>query len=176
MQVLLNSFCFIIILALSIPLSVSASMYYSPFEIDKLIGEKAPDFNLINKNGTSVSLSSFKGKVVLLNFWANWCPTCKRELKSLNSLNKLYRDRDLVVLSIVVDNNSEVFETINNKQVDFDVLVDHDQSVSLSLYKIFMFPTTFIIDKNGIIVKRYFGQQIWTQTRILNELDKLLEG
>ena len=75
----------------------------TPHAIESLTGQKAPDFTLIDLAGKSVSLSSQRGKVVVLVFWAPWCPPCKEELQSLNKLYQAYRSRGLVVLAVSSD-------------------------------------------------------------------------
>jgi len=157
------------------PLLVSGSQALSPFEIDKLTGQKAPDFVLKDINGERIRLSSLNGNVVVLNFWAIWCPTCKRDLASLNRLSSLYGERDIAVISIALGNPSAVKDFIRNNHFVHTMLIDYDLIVSSSIYKIFIVPTTFIIDRNGIIVKRYFGQQNWTDEKIIKELKVLLD-
>lgn len=178
----INRLCIYLICFISIsyfilfdPFIISASQNDSPYEIDKLTGKKAPDFTLTDINGKPVSLSSFNGKVIVLSFWAVWCPTCQREFPSLNKLNSLYSEKDIVVLSVALGNQSVVRDFVRNKQFNFKIVIDNDLTVSSSLYKIFMVPTAFIIDKNGIIVKRYFGQQNWTNENIIKELKDLLD-
>ncbi len=155
------------------PFIISASENYSPFDIDELIGKKAPDFTLPDIKGKPVSLSSFKKKVVLISFWADWCPTCKREFPSLNRLSSIYDKNDIVVLSVAMGNSSGTRDFIRNNEFNFKILIDNDLRVSSSLYKVFMIPAAFIIDKNGIVVKSYFGQQNWMNENIIKELKEL---
>jgi peroxiredoxin len=147
----------------------------SPYAIEKLSGQKAPDFTLKDLNGNEVSLSSFKGKVVILNFWGTWCPPCKDELPSLGRLNQLLKNRGLVILAVATDTSlSTVKDFIAENPVGLTVLFDGKQTVSKGLYKVFMHPTTFIIDKRGIIHKKYFSEQDWTKSEIVKEIEGLL--
>lgn len=155
-------------------LAISADIP-SPYAIESLSGQKAPDFTLKDLSGKSVSLSSQKGKVVILVFWASWCPPCKEELRSLNKLYNMYKGRGLVVLAVSSDRSlSNVTDFIAQNQVNFDVLFDDKLSVSRDLYKAFMVPTTFVIDRRGIIFKKHFGEQDWTKPQLVKEIDTLL--
>lgn len=147
----------------------------SPFAVDKMIGQKAPDFTLKDLAGNNVSLSSYKGRVVLLNFWASWCPPCRAEMPSMNKLNDLLRKRGLTILAISTDKSVfDVKSYLKENPVNFTVLVDYNLNVSRNLYKVFMMPTTFLIDKRGIIVKKYFGEQDWSDPDLIKEIEEIL--
>lgn len=146
-----------------------------PFAANKLQGQRAPDFTLKDINGNAVTLSSFKGKVVLLNFWATWCPPCRDEMPSMNKLHHLLKDRGLVILAVSTDRAVvDVRNFLKNYPVDFTVVVDYNLNVSRPVYKVFMVPTTFLIDKRGIIVDKYFGERNWTDPEIIKEIEALL--
>lgn len=147
----------------------------SPYAVEKLSGQKAPDFTLKDINGNPVSLSSFKGKVVLLNFWATWCPPCRAEIPSMNKLQQMLKNRGLVILAVSTDRAVvDVKDFLKKNPVAFTVVVDYNLSVSRSLYKVFMMPTTFLIDRKGVIVEKYFGEQDWTDPDIIKEIEALL--
>lgn len=147
----------------------------SSYNIEKLVGQKAPDFTLKDLEGKPINLSSFKGKVVLLNFWATWCPPCKAELPSMNRLYQQLKNRGLVIIAVSTDRSVSVIRDFTkNNPLDFIVVIDSDLRVSRSFYKVFMLPTTFIIDKRGIISGRYFGEQDWTDKKFISEIEALL--
>jgi peroxiredoxin len=147
----------------------------SPYAIESLSGQKAPDFTLTDLDGKSVSLASHKGKVVILVFWASWCPPCKDELQSLNKLYGMYKNRGLVILAVSSDRSLSTVKTfIAQNPVTFTILFDEKLSVSRDLYKAFMVPTTFVIDRRGIIFKKHFGEQDWTKPTLVKEIDALL--
>lgn len=147
----------------------------SPFTVEKLAGQKASDFTLKDIDGNNVSLSSFKGKVVLLNFWATWCPPCRAEMPTMNRLNDRLKNKGLIVLAVSTDKAVvDVKDFLKKNPVNFTVLVDYNLNVSRSLYKVFMMPTTFLIDKRGIIVEKYFGEQDWTNPDLVKEIEALL--
>ena len=147
----------------------------SPFAVDKLSGQRAPDFTLKDINGNPVSMSSFKGKVVLLNFWATWCPPCRAEIPSMNKLYQKLKNRGFVILAVSTDRAVvDVKDFLKTMPVNFPVVVDYNLTVSRSLYKVFMLPTTFLIDRKGVIVEKYFGDQDWTEPEIIKEIEALL--
>ncbi len=155
--------------------SASSAGTPSPFEIEGLLGQRAPDFSLKTIDGRSLSLSSLNGSVVLLNFWATWCPPCREEMPSLDRLFQRYRGRGLVIIAVSVDTSpSTVGGFLAGHSVDFTVLIDYQKKVSRDLYKVFMMPTTFLIDRKGVIVERYFGGQDWTEKRRMEKIEALL--
>ncbi|GER93051.1 thioredoxin [hot springs metagenome] len=163
-----------LLLSLLFVTSVSAQPP-SPYAVEKLSGQKAPDFTLKDLNGNDVSLSLFKGKVVLLNFWATWCPPCKAEIPSMNKLQQMFENKGLIILAVSTDKAVvDVKDFIKNNPVNFKVVVDYNLKVSRLLYKVFMIPTTFLIDKKGVIVKKYFGEQDWTEPDIIKDIETLL--
>jgi peroxiredoxin len=121
-----------------------------------------------------VSLSSMKGKVLLLNFWATWCPPCVAEMPSLNRLYGHLKSRGLEVIAISIDRSADdVKEFLGKKGFNFTILMDQGSSVA-KRYRVFSTPTTFLIDKNGNIVERFFGDYDWQDKEIEAKIEKLL--
>jgi peroxiredoxin len=148
----------------------------SPWGIDELVGKKAPEFSLKDMNEKTVSLSSFKGNVVIVGFWATWCPPCRGEMPSLNKLYRELRNRGLVILAVSTDRSvSSVKDFLGKTPVDFPVLMDSDSKVSRQ-FKVFSLPTTFLLDKNGAIVQRYLGEEEWDSPKIREKITTLLNS
>jgi peroxiredoxin len=148
---------------------------YSPADSDKSPPaiEKAADFSLKDPRGAVVSLSSMRGKVVLLNFWATWCPPCISEMPSLNKLYQELRPRGFEVVAVSLDKSAEnVREFISKKGFKFLVLIDESNTVS-KRYKVFSTPTTFLIDRKGNIVERFYGEYDWQDRDIRAKIEKL---
>ena len=120
------------------------------------IGTKAPDFSLADINGKTVSLSAFDGKVVILDFFASWCPPCRQEIPDFIELEKSYGDKGFAMVGVALVNAGEAKEFAGKMGINYPVLVD-DGKVSETYGPIRSIPTTFIIDKNGKIVKMYIG-------------------
>ena len=153
-----------------VPPTVSARQL-SPFAIDSLVGKPAPDFTLPDQNGRTVTLSAFRGRPVLLNFWAPWAPNSRAEVMSLIQLRARADMKDLVILGITLDRKTQEAEAfLRETPVDYPILQDPGLIVSQQRYSVFMSPTTLLIDRNGIIRKLYFGQQEWGREKLIREL------
>lgn len=117
-----------------------------------VIKVKAQDFKLKDLSGNEVSLSSFKGKNVLLNFWATWCPPCKSEMPDMEKLYQETKDSDLVILAVNIGEDRDTVKGfIDKNKYNYRILLDSDTSVS-EKYTITSIPTTYLIDKDGNIV------------------------
>jgi len=119
------------------------------------IGSKAPDFSLKTLSGETVKLSELKGKRIMLNFWATWCPPCKKEMPEIeNFFNE--GQKDVVILAVNIDPQLDVKGFVKKNGITFPVLLDQDDQVN-GMYKIISIPTTYFIDSNGIIQNKYTG-------------------
>lgn len=120
------------------------------------VGNMAPDFHLNNLEGKPVSLSELRGKVVLINFWATWCPFCRAERPVLQQIYNDWQSKGLVVLTIDIigstpsETAANIATFMQNNNYSFPVLLDVNMQVTKS-YNIKNTPTTFLIDKAGII-------------------------
>ena len=115
------------------------------------IGNLAPDFELQDLDGKTISLSGLRGKPVLLNFWATWCSPCRYEMPYLQEIYDEWSEKELVVLAIDVGESSSQAKTfLQSYGFSFTVLLDTNGSVA-DKYGIRGIPTTFLIDKDGII-------------------------
>lgn len=120
------------------------------------IGAKAPNFELTTLTGEKMKLSDYKGKKIMLNFWATWCPPCKAEMPEME---KFYQQKpnDLVLLAVNIDPQNDVKGFAAKDRITFPILLDKDSSVN-KMYQIMAIPTTFFIDENGIIQNKYVGE------------------
>jgi peroxiredoxin len=123
-----------------------------------LIGNQAPDFLLRDLDGRQVKLSSFKGTMVILDFWATWCPPCVREIPHFVELYEKYGNRGLVILGVSTDRKgvSVVNSFVRRHKVNYPILMA-DVKVKEAYGGIRSIPTTFVIDKTGKIQRRYVG-------------------
>lgn len=120
-------------------------------------GFSAPNFNLESTNKKKFSLSDFKEKVVLLDFWATWCPPCRFSTPTLVRINKKFKDQGLAVIGISLDEEPDPVPLFLKKEkVEHLILYAGNSSVSQD-YSVRAIPSFFLIDKNGVIKKRYDG-------------------
>ena len=146
----------------------------SPLDSDKAINTAAPDFTLRDMHGKDITLSSFRGKVVLLNFWATWCPPCKAEMPTMNRLYNEIRSRGFEVIAVSTDNSLSTLKNyLSKSRLDFAVVHDERNHVSKQ-YRVFSMPTSFLINKNGIIVEKFYGEYDWTEPDVRRQIEKLL--
>jgi peroxiredoxin len=136
------------------------------------IGTAAPDFTVQDAD-RSVTLSSLRGKVVVLNFWATWCPPCVEEMPSLLQMQRKMKDKGVTVLAVSVDEDPGAYHKfLIDHGVDFLTVRDADQK-SNNLYGTFRFPETYVIDKNGVMRRKFIGPVDWTQPEVVEFLSKL---
>ena len=124
-------------------------------------GKPAPDFTLKNLSGEEVSLSDYKGKIVLLNFWATWCTYCDLEMPDLQRLDN--ENDDLVVLAVDVMEDIDVVEKyINEGGYDFEVVLDTDGEIAKT-YLVNGFPNSYFIDEEGLLLGLVPGMMTYEQ-------------
>ena len=119
---------------------------------------KAPDFNLKDQYGVVHSLENYKGKVIFLNFWATWCPPCKKEMPDVESIYKEYEEnkKDVVILGVNSEKENEVKKFLKDKGYTFPTVIDENSEV-MRKYFIQAFPTSFVIDKEGNVYGYVMG-------------------
>lgn len=120
------------------------------------LGKPAPDFNLLDTGGKPVSLNDFRGKVVLLNFWATWCTPCRKEFPELV---KTYAggNGDVVVIGInMQENRDQVREFADEFGAEFPILIDPKAEVA-DAYRLLGLPSTYFIDQQGVLREQHFG-------------------
>lgn len=131
------------------------------------VGKIAPSFTLKNLNGKGVSLSDYKDKIVLINFWATWCGYCDKEMPDLQRLHE--ENEDLVVLAVDVRESKEEVESyIDKGKYDFPVLLDENGGTSIT-YLVSAFPTSYFVDKNGILLGSVQGMMTYDKMNSILE-------
>jgi peroxiredoxin len=119
------------------------------------VNRAAIDFNLIGLDGSPIALADFRGKYVLVNFWATWCPPCQREMPDLQAFYRKYQNRNFVLLAIDVEEEAAtVADFIQTNNFDFPVALDADGMVSIQ-YGAEALPSSFLIGPDGTLIKRW---------------------
>ncbi len=141
------------------------------------VGQLAPDFTLKDVKGRSYTLSELRGKVVLVNFWATWCPPCRAEMPSMEKLNAMLPSDDFVLLAINAEEDALdiVKEYLQESPHSFPVLLDGETAVQKQ-FGVYAFPETFIIRRDGIIADHVIGAIDWTGPKVLNLIKFLING
>ena len=136
------------------------------------IGTAAPGFT-VQDSDRKVSLDELRGKVVVLNFWATWCPPCIEEMPSLVQMQQKMKGKGVEVLAISVDADRGAYQDfLKAHNVDLLTVRDADQK-SNNLYGTFKFPETYIIDRNGVLRRKFIGAIDWGTPEILDYLSRL---
>ena len=133
----------------------------------------APDFTLKSESGKTFHLADFRGQVVLINFWATWCPPCRREMPSMERMWKKINGKGVTVLAIDVGENADtVFEFLGTYPVSFPLLMDLDGSV-IKQYPVTGLPTTYIVNPQGLVTYRAVGSREWDDPKLYEQLLQL---
>ena len=136
------------------------------------IGTAAPDFTVKDAD-RSVTLSQLHGQVVVLNFWATWCPPCVEEMPSLVQMQQMLKAKGVTVLAVSVDVDQDSYHRfLKDHGVNLLSVRDGDQK-SNALYGTFKFPETYIIDRNGVVRRKFIGPVDWTAPDVMEYLGKL---
>jgi cytochrome c biogenesis protein CcmG/thiol:disulfide interchange protein DsbE len=135
------------------------------------IGNPAPDFSITDSQHTVV-LSQLRGKPVLLNFWATWCPPCIEEMPSLVELQKKLGDK-VTILAVSEDADDAAYKQfIHDHGVDLLTVREGSHKIS-DVYGTFKYPETYVIDRNGKILRKFIGATDWTSADIIDYMNHL---
>ncbi len=145
------------------------------FGIQKLEGKReAPSFSLKALNGSQVSLNDFKGKPILLKFWATWCPSCVEELPQMEKFSEGRRNQ-LCILMPAIDGEKEkrVQNVVKKNKVTLPVLLDVKEKIART-YKVTFIPVAFLIDREGMIVGMVVGERDWCSPEAWSSIKEIL--
>ena len=136
------------------------------------IGSPAPDFTVQDAE-RKVTLSQYRGQVVVLNFWATWCPPCVEETPSLVQMNDRLKNKGITLVGVSVDVDADAYHRfLKDHKIEYVTVRDVDQK-SNNLYGTFKFPETYIIDRNGTLRRKFIGPVDWNSREITEFLSKL---
>jgi peroxiredoxin len=141
----------------------------------------APDFTLKDMNGANVTLSAYRGKVVVLNFWTKTCGPCLEEMPEIADLAKIVKDRDdVVVLAVSTDDGPDdvrdTLKSILKSDPPFTVVFDPDAKIVAGKYGTHLYPETWIIDERGVIRARFDGAREWSSSAVIELIDEIRHG
>ena len=137
-------------------------------------GGPTPALRLQDLDGRLHALEDYRGKVVLVNFWATWCEPCREEMPSIERLRASLAGRPFAVLAVnLAEPESRVRGFLNQVPLAFPVLLDHDRSASRA-WKARVLPATFIVGPDGRVRYSYFGELDWSRDSVRNAIAALL--
>jgi thiol-disulfide isomerase/thioredoxin len=133
-----------------------------------------PPLQLLDLDGHAHDLAQLRGRVVLVNFWASWCPPCVREMPSMQRLKEKLAGRPFTILAVnMAEQDKDVRVFLKRVSVDFPVLMDRDGAV-LKQWKVFVFPTSVVLDTEGRIRLGVFGEVEWDSPEVMDKVAGLL--
>ncbi|WP_240345784.1 peroxiredoxin family protein [Parageobacillus toebii] len=155
----------------------SKTVMSTPLDSGKIgtnVGEVAPDFELLSIMGNKVKLSDLRGNTVILNFWATWCPPCKAEIPEMQKFYENNKNNNVEILAVNLTNSESSPDAVKNfvreKGMTFNILLDKQGEIG-NLYGVITIPTSYIIDKNGIIRGKYVGPMSYeTMDRFISSI------
>lgn len=146
-------------------------------ELKPYQGDKLPDFSLIDLHGSSHRLSDYRGKAVMVNFWATYCGPCIREMPSMQRLKEKLTGRPFEILAIdMAEEQADVenFMQRHNIVVNFPLLLDTEGTV-IEQWRVSAVPTTFILDPQGHIRYAHFGTLEWDSDEVVSAIEALMK-
>jgi peroxiredoxin len=179
----LKTTLFILLTVLSLMLTAAGCLSSEPADngagptVGSRVGDLAADFTLIDLDGQAVTLSSLRGRPVMLNFWASWCAPCRSEMPDIQAVyvERLADSPSLVILSINLGESAATAgQFMENGHYTFPALLDSQKSVALE-YDVTAIPATFFIDENGIIIERRLGA-FTGKEQIDDALSQIVDG
>ncbi len=138
-------------------------------------GTMAPDFEAKDLTGKEVKLSDLRGKVVLVNFWATWCPPCREEIPSMMKLNQAMAGKPFQMIALSIDEGGKgaIEQFFAKSGLTLPAYLDGEQKVA-GRYGITGVPETFVVDKKGVILKKVVGGMDWSSTEVIGYLNGLM--
>lgn len=149
------------------------ALFLVTMTVSAQVGEQAPAFSLKDNDGNTITLESLKGKVVVLNFWATWCPPCRAEIPDFKKVYAEYKDKDVEIIGVSLDHKGwDVITPFLKKwEINYSVVLG-GAKIARDYGNIRSIPTTFIIDRDGKVVDEHVGAM--SEAVLVKSFEKLL--
>ena len=164
----------VMVIILSLKLNDSAFKFSNQVAIEDNL--PAPDFTFPGLDGKKVSLSDYRGKVVLVNIWATWCPPCVDEMPSMEKLYNKFKGQNFEILAVSIDEPGlkAVAPFMRKFNLTFPALIDSEGAIN-AVYGVTGVPESFIIDKQGILIKKIIGPVDWASPAVFRFFSEVIE-
>ena len=164
----------VLVIILSLKLNDSSFKFSNQVAIKDNL--PAPDFTFPGLDGKMVRLSDYKGKVVLVNIWATWCPPCVDEMPSMEKLYQKFKGKNFEILAVSIDEPGlkAVAPFMKKSNLTFPALIDSEGTIK-AVYGITGVPESFIIDQQGILIKKIVGPVDWAATNVFRFFSDLIQ-
>lgn len=137
-------------------------------------GDRAPQFSIATADGKTLTRDDFGGKVLVLNFWATWCPPCVAEMPSLNEFHRQLGPSGVVVLAVSVDKNERAMrEFVERHGLQFAIARDENAELPAA-FGTFKYPETYIIDSRGRVLEKLIAEQDWADPQLIARVKRYL--
>jgi cytochrome c biogenesis protein CcmG, thiol:disulfide interchange protein DsbE len=137
-------------------------------------GDRAPAFQVTTNQGTTISNTSFGGELLLLNFWATWCPPCVEEMPSLQQFHDLFKERGVVVMGVNVDEAEQTYQRfLQRSRISFANTFDPTADLG-ARFGTYRYPETYLINRQGKVVEKFVGAELWTSAEIVERITQHL--
>ena len=161
-----------------VPVSAQSKVDYKAVPILQPMKEVAPtpEFNLATPDGKKISLKDFRGKIVMLNFWASWCVPCREEMPAMERLYQEYKDKSFVILAVAVkDRRQDTIDFVKELKITYPIALDPDAKVGQE-YGAWGLPATYIIGPKGEGLARGWGPAEWYGSAARKLIKDLVDG
>ena len=138
------------------------------------VGDSAPDFSITADNGRTISAANFGGKLLVLNFWATWCPPCVEETPSLSRFAAGMANQGVVVLAISVDKDEKAYRNFVERHRPAFLTARDPQARINADYGTFKYPETYVINASGKVVRKFISDQPWDSENMVKDIQSLL--
>jgi len=150
------------------------TLYMQLHEVIVNAGDKAPGFSVTADNGRTITPKDFGGKLLLVNFWATWCPPCIDEIPGLNEMARQLAPKGLVIVAISQDADENAYKQFLEKSpLAFLTVRDPSKDIQLS-YGTKQIPESYLIDRNGRVIEKYISSQLWASPQMIQHVQSLL--
>jgi cytochrome c biogenesis protein CcmG/thiol:disulfide interchange protein DsbE len=139
-----------------------------------IVGDTAPDFEITTDSGKRITRADFGGRLLVLNFWATWCPPCIEEMPSLDEFQKRMAASGVVVLGVSVDKSEPEYRQFLQKAKVAFLTARDPQAVISAEYGTFKYPETYVIDSKGRVLQKHIGARLWTDEKLIQQIQALL--